>query len=131
MRHALASACVAAVWHGHVETYQLLDVWHGSVLLLGAKIAVMMPEDLDFSWFFFSSSLLGVRNQHLCLLQAALGDPDVHEVLYDATLQYVLVVLAPSSSQQHLIAVQPDYAKLKDALSSKTTAGVIVTCEGK
>ena len=64
-------------------------------------------------------------------LQAALGNPDVQEVLFDATLKYVLVILASGSSQAQLTAIQPDYVQLKAAWPSKLASGLIVTCAGR
>ena len=64
-------------------------------------------------------------------MQAALGDPAVQEVLFDATLKYVLVVLASGTSQAQLTAIQPDYVQLKAAWPSKLASGLIVSCAGR
>lgn len=65
------------------------------------------------------------------LMQAALGNPNVQEVFVNPTLQYVLVVLAPETSQAQLEAIQPNYAQLRQSLDSKHAFGVIVTCAGR
>ena len=64
-------------------------------------------------------------------MQAALGNPAVQEVLFDATLKYVLVVLASGTSQAQLTAIQPDYVRLKAAWPSKLAGGLIVSCAGR
>lgn len=65
------------------------------------------------------------------LMQTALGGPEVQEVVYAASLKYVLVACAPGATQQQLQALQPDFALLKQVDSGTNIAGVIVTCAGK
>ena len=64
-------------------------------------------------------------------MQTALGGPEVQEVVYAASLKYVLVTRAPGVTQQQLQELRPDFALLKQVDSGSNIAGVIVTCAGE
>lgn len=64
-------------------------------------------------------------------MQAALGNPEIHEVMITPNINYVLVVLAQGTSQEQLQSIEPDYAKLKAAASYEQVTGMIVTCAGQ
>lgn len=64
-------------------------------------------------------------------MQAALGNPEIQEILISPTIKYVLVVLAQGTSQEQLQSIQPDYVKLKAVASYEQVTGMIVTCAGQ
>jgi len=55
----------------------------------------------------------------------------VQEVVYCASLKYVLIALVPGTTQAQLEGLQPDYMQLKRLISGEHVAGIIVTCEGE
>lgn len=64
-------------------------------------------------------------------MQTALGGPEIQEVVYAASLKYVLVACTPGATQQQLQELQPDFVLLKQVDSGSNIAGVIVTCAGE
>ena len=64
-------------------------------------------------------------------MQAALGNPEIQEILISPTIKYVLVVLAQGTSQEQLQSIQPDYVKLKAVASYEQVTGMIITCAGQ
>ncbi len=55
----------------------------------------------------------------------------MQEVVYCASLKYVLIALVPGTTQAQLEGLQPDYMQLKRLISGEHVAGIIVTCEGE
>ena len=54
----------------------------------------------------------------------------VHEVRYNAHLQYLLVVLDSAVKREELEALQPDMPALKAAYTGEGVMGVCISCRG-
>ena len=80
---------------------------------------------------FAVSAFCTARTASLLYMQAALGNPEIQEILISPTLNYVLVVLPRGTSQEQLQSIQPDFVQLKAAASYDQVSGMIVTCAGQ